>query len=133
MNVSAGLSYMTLSARDLLPMFRATNIVDDALVDYRDIWQRSNLLLIAVPPGEASVHSLAQLGRDLEGNDTAVVVTTDPIPGVPPPAVVVADRWGEIQYIQTAGRVADLPDAAELGDWLDYLRYQCPECQGEAR
>ena len=124
---------MSLSAHDLVSMFRITNIIDAAIVDYRDIWQRSNLLLIAVPPEEASDESLAHVGRDLAGNDTTVVVTTDPIPGVPAPAVVVADRWGEIQYIQTAPRVADLTDAAELADWLDYVRYQCPECQGEAR
>jgi hypothetical protein len=124
---------MSLSAHDFVPMFRIRNIVDAAIVDYRDIWQRSNLLLIAVAHEDAPDPYLAQLGRHLAGNDTAVVVTTDPIPGVPAPAVVVADRWGEIQYIQTAGRASDLPDAAELADWLDYVRYQCPECQGEAR
>jgi hypothetical protein len=46
---------------------------------------------------------------------------------------VVADRWGEIYYLQGADRTGDLPTPHELAEWLRYVRNECPECQGEAR
>jgi hypothetical protein len=52
---------------------------------------------------------------------------------VPSPGVVVADRWGEVYYVQEADRAAALPPPAELIDWLRFVRDECPECQGETR
>ena len=69
----------------------------------------------------------------LAGDDTRLVVTADTIPRIPSPAVVVADGWGEVYYLQAAGRAADLPAPGDLAEWLDFVRHQCPECQGEAR
>ena len=51
---------------------------------------------------------------------------------VAPPAVVVADQWGEIHLRHEAGNAHDFPSIAELVEWLRFLAIQCPECQGES-
>ena len=43
---------MTVSPRDLLPMFTVTNAVDGAMVRYQDVWQRKNLLLVMAPEND---------------------------------------------------------------------------------
>ena len=117
-------------------MFTARN-ADGTLVRYDDIWQRKNLLLVSLPPDDpkaaAYATSLSVLEGDLAAYDTALLVTTTRIEGVPSPGVVVADRWGEVYYVQEADRAADLPPPDELIDWLRFVRNECPECQGETR
>lgn len=51
---------------------------------------------------------------------------------VHPPAVVVADPWGEIHEAREGGEAHRLPSPEEIVGWLRYLAIQCPECQGEA-
>jgi hypothetical protein len=128
---------MTVSPRDLLPMFTVTNAVDGALVRYQDVWQRKSLLLVLAPENDptAAGYTKALIGASttVAAEDTTVVVTPNPIPGIPSPGVVVADRWGEIYYVKGAGRTADLPTPHELTEWLRHVQNECPECQGEAR
>jgi hypothetical protein len=128
---------MAVRARDLMQMFTATNTVDGATVDYRDLWQRKNLLLVSVPQddptGSMYRESLVSRAADLRAHDTAFIFTTDAIAGVPSPGVVVADRWGEIGYVEAAPTAAELPGPDDLVDWLRYVQSQCPECQGETR
>jgi peroxiredoxin len=52
--------------------------------------------------------------------------------GVRPPAVVIADQWGEVQDVREAGDEHRFPSEEEIESWLRYLAIQCPECQGEA-
>jgi hypothetical protein len=126
---------MTLQVRDLMPMFTVRNEVDGTVVRYRDLWQRKNLVLIALPQrdvtGAAYLKSVASL--DWGSQDAALVVTTNDIAGISPPTVVVADRWGEVYYVGEAGDAADLPSSKDLLEWLHYVQVQCPECQGETR
>ena len=128
---------MTLSPRDLLPMFTVTNALDGALVRYQDVWQRRNLVLALVPDndptGTAYTKPLIEAASTLGTHDTTLIVTSDPIPGIPSPGVVVADRWGEIYYVTGAARAVDLPTPDDLAEWLCYVQRECPECQGEAR
>lgn len=51
---------------------------------------------------------------------------------VAPPAVVIADQWGEIHSCTSAGPEHEWPAPAEVVEWLRYLAIQCPECEGEA-
>ena len=60
-------------------------------------------------------------------------MTRDTVPGLPAPAALVADRWGEIAYVATAPTLDGLPAPSTLFDWLDYVVQRCPECEGEAR
>ena len=52
--------------------------------------------------------------------------------GVTPPAVVIADQWGEVHEVTEAGDGHRFPGMAEVESWLRYLATLCPECQGEA-
>jgi hypothetical protein len=61
------------------------------------------------------------------------VITSDAVPGLDAPAVVVGDRWGEIVYVTATADAADLPPARELLEWISYVETRCPECEGEAK
>jgi hypothetical protein len=120
-----------------VPDFSVSSL-DGTAVHYGDLWQRRNLLLVTLPP-DASPESGGYAARlsarvaELTSNETACVITRNPVPGAEPPSVVVADRWGEIHFAAHAAGVADLPGPDELLDWLRYVQMQCPECQGETR
>ena len=51
---------------------------------------------------------------------------------VAPPALVIADQWGEIHHVTVAGPEHAWPSPAEVTEWLRFLAMQCPECEGEA-
>jgi hypothetical protein len=104
-------------------------------VRYDEIWQRRNLVLIVVSSQEsdAGVHYASQLGarqQEFERAETAVVVTADTVAKLPMPAVVVADRWGEILYLQvtSGGEPFRFPPIDELLSWVQFAEIQCPEC-----
>ena len=128
---------MSLSVRDLMPMFSVNDSIDGARVDYQTLWQRKNLLLVSLPPADPTseryLESLAAQAAVLRAQDTAFIVTTDMVPGIPRPGVVVADRWGEIYHVAEASDAAALPGTDDLLEWLQYVRSECPECQGETR
>jgi hypothetical protein len=123
---------------DRVPSFEV-RVRGGGVVRYRDLWQRRHLLLVVLPDGAAGdryAAHLAEHASDLTAHDTAMVVTGDPVAGVSGPLVLVADRWGEVHALLTAppgGQADMLPDAPTLVEWLRYLQYQCPECQGETR
>lgn len=125
-----------LNAHDPMPMFTASQ-VDDGVVDYRDLWQRKQLVLVSLTEHDATrgpyVESLLAHAPALGQADTALVVTGDSIEGIPRPGVVVADRWGEVRFVASGRRAADLPDAAALAEWVSSVGMECPECQGETR
>lgn len=52
--------------------------------------------------------------------------------GIATPAVVIADRWGEIRMAEPAGVEHDFYDPGEVVAWLRFIAIECPECQGEA-
>lgn len=128
--------------------------IDGPAFAYADIWQHRNLLLVALPPRDdhdanasfrhdadassepdarayaASLSARAEAWREY---DAEVVVTRDGIPGLPAPAVVIADRWGEIVGVEAADTVVGLPAAADLVEWLRFVAHACPECEGEVK
>jgi hypothetical protein len=110
---------------------------DGARVPYVDLWQSKNLLLIVLAPDDPGSRTyLAEIDArmsDLTINDTACVVSFDAIRHVGRPSVVIADRWGEVQFAIHEAAARDLPAVDEIIDWLRYVQHQCPECQGEAR
>jgi hypothetical protein len=98
---------------------------------YRDVWQRRSLLLVSVaPPGVHATQIAAQL-RERVGEDAEVVVTSDPVDGMPRPGALVADRWGEIVFVAPIDPAA--VDVEDLAEWVRFVQLQCPECEGEAR
>ena len=66
---------------------------------------------------------------DFDREETTVVVTTDAVPGLSAPSVLVADRWGEIVHLESAsGSTSNLADVDELLSGVHFVEIQCPEC-----
>jgi hypothetical protein len=110
--------------------------LDGSRIAYADIWQRRHLLLVLIPETEAAGPYLDLLSPrmdELTAHDTACVISRGSVEGLYGPGLLIADRWGEIQFLATAGGVEELPPPEELLETLRYVQMQCPECQGEAR
>jgi hypothetical protein len=126
-----------LQRGDLVPHFEVTTTGGEPF-SYSTIWQRRNLVLIALPAGESDasrtyISQIAARKPEFIAREAECVATTDRVPGVESPAVVVADRWGEIVHAAATSYVDELTSPQELVDWVDYLHRRCPECEGEAK
>jgi hypothetical protein len=126
-----------LGRGDSLPHFEVRTVAGAPVV-YSTIWQHRNLLLLVMPglESESARAYTADARRrfeELADQDVACVITRDPIDGVPSPAAVVADRWGEVVFAAHANDIAGLPVPEQLLEWVRYTLSKCPECEGEAR
>ena len=127
-----------MTERGAVPHF-VTTTTTGTIVRYADLWQRRALVLAVLPPpGEAPevaarLARLAGRTRDIEALNTACVTTSQPIPGLPQPSVLVADRWGEVYDARSGDCAAAYPEPDEILEWLQFIAVECPECQGEAR
>jgi hypothetical protein len=117
-----------------VPHFDVTTI-DGRRVRYDDIWQQRNLVLVVVTPAERGTglryaSNLEARRAEFEAEETTVVVTTDAVPKLAAPAALVADRWGEVVYLERAsvGQPFRWPDVDELLSWVHFVEIQCPEC-----
>jgi peroxiredoxin len=45
------------------------------------------------------------------------------------PALVIADRFGEVWAAWRAGERHAFPSSAEVGEWLQFVELQCRECE----
>lgn len=127
-----------LQRGDLVPHFSVRS-VNGETVKYSTIWQTEQLVLIALPASHSPAVDVEAYARALSGHtdqfqasQTRCVVTRDPVPGLPAPGALVADRWGEIAYVTHVTDVSELPSARELVEWIEYVQSKCPECEGEA-
>jgi hypothetical protein len=122
---------------ELVPHFEVTTVGGET-VRYSTIWQRLNLVLIALPDSDSEegtryVAAVQPFLEQLGAMETSSIVTRGEVAGVPAPGVLIADRWGEIAFVAAAQDFGSLPAGHDLVDWVDYVRRQCPECQGEVR
>jgi hypothetical protein len=122
---------------DLIPHFEVRTIAGSP-VAYSTVWQHRNLVLVTMPSGrsaagDAYVAELSARLPEFRVLEAECVVTADPIAGIQSPSVVIADRWGEVMFVQTANDVAGLPAVQELLDWVNFVQFRCPECEGEAK
>ena len=109
---------------------------DGSVIGYSTIWQRRNLVLVAITSAKDSEQYVSELLRRTPAfseHETTVVVTPGRISGLATPGLVVADRWGEIVHIVTPKAVTDLPPPTTLLQWVEAIEYRCPECEGEAK
>ena len=126
-----------LQRGDSVPDFEARTL-EGAPFSYSTIWQHKNLVLVTIPASvSASTNAYAAEVtarlREFGDRDLECVITQDQVPRMSAPAVVVADRWGEVVFSAATSDVADLPAPQELVEWVSYVMNQCPECEGEAR
>jgi peroxiredoxin len=122
---------LAIGVGDQVPHFRIT-AMDGRTIDYSTIWQSRNLVLVSVPAGTNASPALNHL-QTLSLEDTALVVTREPVPGVVAPSVIIADRWGEVMHVATASDPDQLPDRDEITAWIEHVRQRCPECEGEVK
>jgi hypothetical protein len=126
-----------LQRGDLVPHFRV-GTVDGRTVEYSSIWQRRNLVLVALTechsaPSRMYVSELEAGFSAFQRHETECVITGDVVSGAVPASVLVADRWGEIVFVAHGSNVAALPRVPEILAWVAYLQTRCPECEGEAK
>lgn len=117
--------------------------IDGTTFSYPEIWQRRNLLLVSLPAPRDTAEERREEAAYLAGllahdqafreYETEVVITRDAVAGLSAPAVLIADRWGEVIAVERADDVAGLPPVAEILEWLRFVAHACPECEGEAR
>jgi hypothetical protein len=124
-----------LNKGDHVPRFECVTI-DDIRVNYADLWQKKNLALLCLSDdtsaeAQSYIQELREALPALAAHDAVVVVTTNKIDGMPLPGCAVADRWGQIQWVTAAERIAELPTPREIAAWLQFVEIQCPECEGE--
>jgi hypothetical protein len=89
------------------------------------------LVLVTPHQREAGVTLRVTAGGSSSGvraRKTTVVVTADAVPKLTAPAALVADRWGEILYPETASgdQMFRFPDVNELLSWVHFIETQCP-------
>ena len=124
-----------LSRGDAVPHVEVRTL-EGTTFSYSELWQRRNLVLVALPEAGSGAEYISQLNtcrEEFDDLESTCVMTREPVAGLPPPGVLVADRWGEIVYVVTAATVDGLPSCAEVLDWLQYVAHRCPECEGEAK
>jgi hypothetical protein len=125
----------SLERGDRVPHFEVQT-VDQRVFSYRTIWQRKNLLLVLLSASGSDADLVSDLRAheaEFERFDTQCIITRDGLPGIRVPAVLVADRWGEIIHIAALSESARSPASEQLLGWLEYVQNQCPECEGEAK
>lgn len=126
----------TLKQGDHVKAFEVIDL-DGVRVRYADLWQRKDLILVTLPGDSAEARAyathLADALRDANPRETAFVVTAGHGPGAGRPGLLVADRWGEIQFAAESPSVEGLPDPADVAEWVQFVQMRCPECEGEAR
>lgn len=125
----------TLKRGDHVPHFEVRPI-DGGVFTYRTIWQRKTLLLIVLRPSSSDdkyVSDLRARESEFQQLETECVITRERVAGLPGPAVLLADRWGEIIHIISASESARLPSPEDLLGWLEYIQNRCPECEGETK
>ena len=127
-----------LTRGDVVPHFTVRGL-DGIPVAYLDIWQHRNLVLAVLgdmaPPEEADVwlRDSAAHADEFRQLEATVVITRDAVGGMPGPAVLVADRWGEIAVAASGPGALSQLSVPEALEWLRFVSHACPECEGEAR
>ena len=126
-----------LQRGDVVPHFTVKTLHGDEF-SYATVWQRRNLVLIALPVTDSEsvrryVSELTARGAEFADGDADCVITQDRIQEIPSPAVLVADRWGEVICIAAKLDVRDLPQVEDVLEWVRYVQNRCPECEGESK
>ena len=122
-----------------LPMMSVEPVQGGAPVALRRAGRLATVLITMHPDCDecaAYVDALAERQSDIDDWDGRVVATyaSDELAaaGIPAPAVLIADQWGELFVVEPAGDDHGFIEPDEVVSWLRYLAIQCPECQGEA-
>jgi hypothetical protein len=120
-----------------IPDFVVTTLEGERC-EYADLWQRRQIVLaLCEAEPDARWRELAQAleqARDrFVALETELVLTRDRVGAFAPPAVIVADRWGEVTHAtRPLPAHAAPPDVGAVLSWVEATLHRCPECEGEA-
>jgi hypothetical protein len=125
-----------MDAYSSVPQFTIHD-VDAREIRYREIWQHDHLVLVLLDTDapRATIDDWLARRQAFADLGARLIISRDAIPGVAPPALIVADRWGEIVYRWTGPmpQAQGMPGPDEALEWIDWVARRCPECEGEAR
>lgn len=79
--------------------------------------------------GDLVPHSRLTRTLDFADQETACLITSDRVAGIPFPAALVADRRRHIVFI-TKPDTGTLPVAQDLFGGTEYVQSRCPKCRG---
>ena len=118
-----------LHAGQQLPRFEVTTL-GGGRVEYSTLWQRKNVVLIMLgeersPGVETYLTAIHDHMSELTAYDTVCLITRDAVPDVAPPAVVIADRWGEIYFAGGADAAETRLPPDEIVAWLRAFQMKC--------
>jgi hypothetical protein len=120
----------------VVPHFDVTTI-DGRRTAYKTIWQRGNLVLAVLPANDPAAAEYAGMlslhASDIASHAAECVITHESVGSLTAPALLIADRWGDIAIEVAARAISELPPLAEILAWLEHVQHRCPECEGEAR
>ncbi len=81
--------------------------------------------LVVVVPGELA--AAAALAEAIP--DAAVLADSEGKLARGGAMIVIADEWGEVYFVGSAGARHDFPGSAEITEWVRFIAIQCPECE----
>ena len=121
-------------ARRLLSDFRGRRLLVLIFAGESDAATEALLSDLAAAPAELEYQEalVVAIGHNNpHGFATAAEAPRDfysaELSGRPVPAVFITDRYGEICFAARAACKENLPTAAEVFSWLDFINRQCPE------
>lgn len=83
--------------------------------------------------GDVVVLSPAAADTDdaaLTGSPFPVLKDPEQVLSIGRPAVVIADRWGEVYHASASEATHDPVAPEEVVEWVKFVAIQCPECEG---
>lgn len=125
----------TTGQRRMVPHFEITDIYGQR-IRYVDLWQHRNLVFVHLDPSrvkytEQYVSDLVARAPEFANAETAIVISTERVDGLPSPGIAIADRWGEMVAARTLDAQTSPPSVDELLEWITFVEEQCPECPPE--
>ncbi len=99
------------------------------LAAHMDAYHQQETVALAIGPDQLAENQqlAAQLGHPfpLLSDPAGSIIAQQ---GLDTPALVIADRWGEIWKAWVGGTDHQLPSAKDILQWLVFIESQCEEC-----
>lgn len=99
------------------------------LAAHLEIYRQEETAVLAIGPDEPASNQqiAARLGHPfpLLSDPAGRVIAQQ---GLALPALIIADRWGEIWAAWLGGTTHQFPSEQDIVQWLSFIEIQCPEC-----
>jgi peroxiredoxin len=96
------------------------------LATHQETYRQEETAVLAIGPDEPAENSAQPEQPFPLLNDPSGRIISQL--GLTAPALVIADRWGEIWAAWLGGDSHQLPSKQDIQQWLSFIEAQCPEC-----